>query len=70
MLRIDLANAQNRLIALVPLLTEEELDRKLPSQWKQLKGKTTMRHLLHETAEHMHEHAMDLRAWRKRRHLN
>jgi hypothetical protein len=69
MLRDDLSKTHERLMETIPSLQEDMLDSEQPSQWKASPGKTSLRRLLEEHADHLLEHASEVRAWRKKERI-
>ena len=68
-LRADMDATHRKLMELLPTLTDEDLRRVFPAQWRNSKYHTTMRTMLRESAEHMTIHTVDIANWRKREHI-
>lgn len=66
-LRADMAITFEKLSAILPSLSDEDLKKSFPSQWWNSKGHTTLRGLLREEASHIIIHAGDIRKWKERR---
>ena len=68
-LRADMGAAYRDLIVLLPTLSDEDLRKVFPAQWRNSKYHTTLRALLREEAEHLRIHAADVKNWRGREHV-
>ncbi len=68
-LRADLDAAYRKLMELLPTLTDDDLRQSFPSQWWNSNGRTTLRGILREEANHLGAHAEDVRKWRVREHV-
>ena len=65
-LRDDMNETHSTLIELLPTLTSAAMKQQFPAQWTNSHYHTTLRYLLRETAEHMRNHASDVKVWRAR----
>lgn len=68
-LRADMDSAYRKLTELLPTLTDDDLKKSFPSQWWNSSGRTTLRGILREEADHLGIHAEDVSKWRKREHV-
>jgi hypothetical protein len=68
-LRADLDSAYCKLMELLPTLTDDDFKKSFPSQWWNSNGRTTLRGILREEANHISTHAEDIRKWRVREHV-
>lgn len=65
-LRADMAATYQKLSAILPTLTDDDLKKSFPSQWRNSQGHTTLRGLMREEASHIVIHAGDIRKWKER----
>jgi hypothetical protein len=65
-LRDDMNETHSTLMELLPTLTSADMKKQFPAQWTNSQYHTTLRYLLRETAEHMRNHARDVKLWRSR----
>lgn len=65
-LRADMAATYQKLSAILPTLTDDDLKKSFPSQWWNSQGHTTLRGLMREEASHIVIHAGDIRKWKER----
>jgi hypothetical protein len=68
-LRADLDAAHGALMELLPRLSDEDLRKVFPAQWRNSNYHTTLRTMLRESAEHLTIHAADIKNWRKRQYV-